>query len=223
MSHDRGCFRCFEDHPYQHAKVCTIVDCPYKEGGEAPMDKLPTKKVNKRAKPVTPSIPRNKLEGSGVYHPKYDHRQPIIALGWDTIHNAIESLAYQVQNLRPTHIIAISRGGLIPGTMLSHKLNLPLSVVSAKSYEGTRRILQKPTAIEGIQTEWFRQHDHARTLVVDDVVDTGETYLAIKRELSDIPYVSIVNKFPELYKTYYFCHVPKNVWIKFPWELNNGR
>lgn len=31
MSHDRGCFRCFEDHPFHAARTCTIADCPYKE------------------------------------------------------------------------------------------------------------------------------------------------------------------------------------------------
>jgi len=30
MSHDRGCFRCFEDHPSSNVG-CTVSGCPYRE------------------------------------------------------------------------------------------------------------------------------------------------------------------------------------------------
>lgn len=164
---------------------------------------------------VKPNIPKHKLENVEIT------RQPIIKLSWETIHNAVDSLAYEVSYLQPSLIIGIARGGLIPATMLSHRLNVPMKYVSAQSYEGTRRTLQKPTEIEGIKTEWFRAHSHQRVLVVDDVIDTGETYEAIKRELSLIPYVAIVNKRPLLYQSYYFCNVPPGVWVKFPWELEH--
>jgi hypothetical protein len=30
MSHDRGCFRCFEDHPMSNVG-CKVADCPYRD------------------------------------------------------------------------------------------------------------------------------------------------------------------------------------------------
>ena len=146
-----------------------------------------------------------------------------VNLSWDTIHDAVECLAHQIKAMNPTRLVAISRGGLIPGTMISHLLQVPLSVISAQSYEGTRRTLDKSTEIVG----WDLEYTKEEVVFIDDILDSGETYHAVRalynkpldKSLIRAPnYITLVNKLPHTFKTPFFIHVPKDVWVQFPWE-----
>lgn len=147
-----------------------------------------------------------------------------VNLSWDTIHDAIECLGHQVKSLNPDLLVAISRGGLIPCTMLSHLLGIPMRIITAQSYEGTRRTLDKPTEIVG----WDRDYDNidSRVCFIDDILDSGHTFEAVKNLYNQNPgmiqrtpnYCTLVNKQPYTYKLPYFIHVPKDVWVQFPWE-----
>lgn len=144
-----------------------------------------------------------------------------IKLSWETIHTGIESLAYQLTPIKPNLIVGISRGGLIPATLLSHKMSIPLEVISAQSYQGARRLPHKQVEIEG----WQDYYTAPRVIFVDDILDTGQTQSAIfgrfrppHRTSETNRYVTLVNKQPRLLEAIYFCHVPQNVWVEFPWE-----
>lgn len=142
-----------------------------------------------------------------------------LKLSWNTIHDSIEALAYMVSPYNPNLIIGVSRGGLIPATLLSHKLNVPMAVITASAYEGTRRTLQKPIVIDG----WKPEYDSCDVVVVDDIIDSGDTFrsiLSITGSLAKFRFATIVNKqctqFPAF--TRFFAQVPKDVWVQFPWE-----
>lgn len=138
-----------------------------------------------------------------------------VRLGWETVHLAVETLALMAVPYKPSLIVAIARGGLIPATLLSHQLNIPLKVVHAQSYEGTRRTLQKPTEIIG----WDKSYASYNTLFVDDILDTGETRQAISRLISLPHFAVLVSKQPFTAPDHlYFATVPKDVWVEFPWE-----
>ncbi len=145
-----------------------------------------------------------------------DSRQPIIALSWESIHHAIDALTYEIMFNKPEVIVGVARGGLIPATMLSNRLNIPMKVVSAQSYTGTRRTIGGRTEIVG----WDPSFSSDKVLFVDDILDTGETKAAI--DLMDLSrkvrYATIVNKRPLLHPTAHFITVDPSVWIKFPWE-----
>lgn len=140
-------------------------------------------------------------------------RQHILKLGWETIHTAVDSLSMQLVTAKLNLIVGIARGGLIPATLLSHKLNVPMRVISARSYEGTRRTLQKPTEIIG----WEPDYRDRGTLFVDDIVDTGETFDAVRRLHPMAWMISLVTKRP-YNQDLFFAQVDKDVWVKFPWE-----
>ena len=146
-------------------------------------------------------------------------RQPILTLSWNSIHDAIDSLTYQIKPLRPILLVAISRGGLIPATLLSHKLNCPVEVISASAYEGTRRTLQKPITIEG----WKESYDDSRVIVVDDIMDSGDTLAALiykTGSLAKFKFATIIDKVPRRFTEHslFYAQVPQEVWVKFPWE-----
>ena len=67
-------------------------------------------------------------------------------------------------------VLGISRGGLIPATAISYKLNIPLGIINLLTYEIT--ILTKPD--KEVKT----------ILLVDDLVDSGNTIKLVKEHLS---------------------------------------
>lgn len=146
-----------------------------------------------------------------------------LKLSWDTIHDGLESISMMVQNPRigPSimRVVGVSRGGLIPATLLSHKFGVPLEVITCSSYTGTSR------TTDPVVVGWKPEFNDPRTLVVDDILDSGDTYSAILKAASQstsakFQFATLVNKqcvrFGEFKN--YFVQVPKEVWVQFPWE-----
>lgn len=141
-------------------------------------------------------------------------------LSWDCINDGIDALAYMISPHDPTLIVGIARGGLIPATLLSHKLNVPMVVITARAYEGTYRSLA-PIVIEG----WKDEYDRPNVVVIDDILDSGDTYAAIREiasgatRLTEFKFASLVNKSCMRFThNLFFANVPKDVWVQFPWE-----
>ena len=153
--------------------------------------------------------------------PKPKVEEPkVLSLGWETIHHAVDALCCQVGSNKPDYIIGISRGGLIPATLMSHKLDVPLRVVRAESYDSTNtRVLKdKPTEIVG----WFEEYNRKNVLIVDDILDTGKTIEAIKDQDPGrhMWCMAVVNKRPHSHPlTAHFITVDPSIWVKFPWEV----
>ena len=66
----------------------------------------------------------------------------------------------------PDLIIAIARGGCVPGVYLSHLLDKPLEVVTWQTRDGLRK-------------EWPNMHEGRQVLLVDDINDSGLTFKQI--------------------------------------------
>lgn len=139
-----------------------------------------------------------------------------IHLSWNTIYDAVEALEYMVAPSKPKLIVGVSRGGLIPATLLSHKLNIPLETISVSAYEDTCRTSEKPLEVEG----WQYRYDVYSTLIVDDILDSGDTLTAIRNLTWGAQLAVLVTKQPTHPKlaVSYFAAVPKDVWVVFPWE-----
>ena len=147
-------------------------------------------------------------------------------LTWENIEQSIKEIISYINIKNITifeKIIAISRGGLIPATMLSHELALPLYVFGARSYnnkqQGNFEIYQPlPPNIK-----W------ENSLIVDDIVDTGDTFNNIlnysKVDLNTVLFVAICSKYGELPNKnlnsclLYTIQPEDDRWIKFPWEV----
>jgi hypoxanthine phosphoribosyltransferase len=117
-----------------------------------------------------------------------------IYLTWDDIDNLVNILSKQTPP-NITSVMGLPRGGLIPAVMLSHKLNLPL--------------VSEPTR---------------KTLIVDDICDSGETFLKLLKQhpfnlFACLHYKPHTSKFPpdiwaELYEV--------DNWLVYPWENENA-
>ena len=76
-------------------------------------------------------------------------------------------------NFKPDVIVGISRGGLIPGVMISHKLNIPFKPVHASTRDFPHWENYLP-----------KSHD-SKVLIVDDICDSGETFVRLSNYIKE--------------------------------------
>jgi hypoxanthine phosphoribosyltransferase len=137
-------------------------------------------------------------------------KNPIyINIDWGAIENGVNFIVNKIKksNWEYDYIYAIPRGGLVLGTLLSYKLNVPL-LTTLEDFNKTSGSI----------------------LVVDDILDSGKTML---NNISNINNKQI-DVFSFVYKTLTSNIIPKycfiipdfekpieeynRLWYKFPWE-----
>ena len=99
-----------------------------------------------------------------------------LLLSWEELNAHIEALALQIQALpevqRPEAILAISRGGLVPGAMLAYRLGIrDLLIAVAKHYDAAGR-RPAPTIARMPSDESLKGRS---ILIVDEVWESGRT------------------------------------------------
>jgi hypoxanthine phosphoribosyltransferase len=101
----------------------------------------------------------------------YSHRDGVRAISWNDFHGICKALALGVRAFDPEAIVAVARGGLYPGTLLSHLLRRELYPVRI-----TRRVADVVVHESPI---WIVEPSPLvagkRVLVVDEIASTGET------------------------------------------------
>ena len=122
----------------------------------------------------------------------------------------------------PQVIVGISRGGLLPGVMMSHWLQKPFKPVKAalRDFPEWEDYLPKKT--------------DERVLIVDDICDSGETFTRMKSYIkgprlnqplelpTEVRFASLWwNNECDFEPHYYAQECAKDsegIWIHFPWE-----
>ncbi len=150
----------------------------------------------------------------------------ILKLNWDNVDFLVECLADQIKSKKINYdtIIALGRGGLIPGATLSYKLdiyNLYNLGISTREDDGKYLdtiIYQKPTDL----------NKNSKILVVDDINDSGRTFTAVNSILQseynidkdNILYASLVMRDgSEFNKNIIFGNILYTTsWLMFPWD-----
>ena len=133
------------------------------------------------------------------------------------------TLADKFKKDKITHVIGLARGGLIPATIISYKLNVPLLSYAISSYKDTTKT-NKFEINQFIHFDDLKSKDiDPHVLVVDDICDTGDTmqYIHKKIALAGIKakYATLFTKKKHRkFLDQYGVVVSKNTWIEFPWE-----
>ena len=143
----------------------------------------------------------------------------------DVFFKAMACIHQQIRSSENTfdYIVGISRGGLVPATVLSHRLAIPLRVV-----EWSLRDSKTKSVPAEIKKDI---HSGKKILIVDDIIDGGETILTLINHLgaTDIKNHKVAcivyNKAqPFITPDYWFNSIDRNedkAWVNFWWE-NNG-
>ena len=120
------------------------------------------------------------------------------ALTWEWVEEQIEKVGMWINCQEPiSFVTGLPRGGLIPAVLISHKYNIKyISIQDAKALpERLRR----------------------KTLVVDDICDTGITFA----EIHDYDFLTLALAFRHnsKYVPDHYCEVVEDArWQVFPWE-----
>ena len=137
-------------------------------------------------------------------------------VSWEELHRNSKALAWRLSEMKPYKgIIAVTRGGLVPAAIVARELDIRLiDTVCVLSYnhktKGDVNILKGPTEA-GKGEDW---------LIVDDLVDTGETIKAIRLSLPNAHYATVYAKPSgrEQVDTF-ITEVSQDTWIYFPWDM----
>ena len=142
--------------------------------------------------------------------------QKTFPISWEQLHRDSKALAWRLVDMKKWKgIITITRGGLVPASIIARELEIRLvDTVCISSYEfqdqGESQIL-KPVEIDS--NDW---------LLVDDLVDTGKTARIVREMLPNAHFATVYAK-PAgrpLVDTY-ITEVSQDTWILFPWDTES--
>ncbi|MEJ2220797.1 MAG: xanthine phosphoribosyltransferase [Desulfobacterales bacterium] len=137
-------------------------------------------------------------------------------ISWEQLHRDSKALAWRLVDLEKWQgIVAITRGGLVPASIIARELEIRLvDTVCVSSYDvraqGEISVL-KSVDIDG--SGW---------LLVDDLVDTGQTARIVRNMLPKAHFATVYAK-PEgrpLVDTF-ITEVSQDTWILFPWDTES--
>ena len=136
----------------------------------------------------------------------------IVNYPWNTIDELVKEVANRATSFKPTHIVGITRGGLIPAVMLSHSFDLPMETlgVSFRDNRATHHTKFKPI-------------DDARYLIVDDINDSGTTFKVVSDIFRNRRLIfatsALINKEKSGFDVDFYGEMfYHDDWINFPWE-----
>ena len=159
---------------------------------------------------------------SGAYHADSSDLEGKEVLTWEAFGTACRDLAAQVHEsgYEPEILIAVARGGLIPGGGLAYALGTKLTdAINVEFYTDVEETLPDPVLLAPhLDTASI---EGRRLLVVDDVADSGRT-LALVLELlrehgAECRSVVIYAK-PRSEVRPDFVWKDTDDWIVFPWS-----
>ncbi len=133
---------------------------------------------------------------------------------WDMLQIHVRKLAKRLLPARQwCGIIAVTRGGLVPACLLARELNIRyIDTICISSYDhDTQREMHILKRAEG---------DGEGFIVVDDLVDTGDTAQVIRSTYPKARFVSVFAKpAGRPLVDDYQVDIPQEVWIEQPWDM----
>ena len=138
-------------------------------------------------------------------------------VSWEELHRTSKALAWRMLEIGPfVGIIAVTRGGLVPAAIIARELEVRLiDTACLASYHGKSQseveVLKPPKSVVGDGTGW---------LIVDDLVDTGETGKVLRSIMPKAHFATVYAKpLGRPIVDTFVTEVSQDTWIYFPWDL----
>jgi hypoxanthine phosphoribosyltransferase len=151
-------------------------------------------------------------------------RVKVKLVSWDEIVDWSYGLARKIREAgyKPTVIIALARGGYVPARLLCDFLDVE-NLLSIQSQHWTEAAKAEEKAI--IKFKYNVDLSNHRALIVDDIVDTGDSMKLALEYIRDnwrplevktaaLQWISSVAKFKP---DYYYLEVKDWTWFQYPW------
>ena len=141
-------------------------------------------------------------------------------VSWDQFHRDCRALAWRLSDLGPfSAMVTITRGGLVPAAIVARELTIRvIETISIASYHGEQE--QGQVEVLKDMRPDFKIDGGAGILVIDDLVDTGQTARVMRTLLPKAHFATVYAK-PlgrPLVDTF-VTEVSQDTWIYFPWDL----
>jgi hypoxanthine phosphoribosyltransferase len=150
-----------------------------------------------------------------------------IYLSWYDVDRLINSLTPRLEAYENEIIIAITRGGIVPGAIIAERLAVPqVFVASVDFYEDEEHDLDWPVFMQFPADSFLRGK---QVLIVDDVWDRGKQVVNVTERVKQAggkPLSSVLHykphrsDFPD--KSPDFFASETKDWIIYPWEVDRG-
>ncbi len=140
---------------------------------------------------------------------------------WNQIYDMLLCQVQKIrrQNYRPDIIVAVARGGTVPARILTDLLETPaLCFIQIEFYSDIQKTQPQPTLKQILTT----QITGKKTLLVDDIADTGESLKLAQTYLQQQGAQQI--KTATLYQKLQTAFIPDfyekltTSWVVFPWD-----
>jgi len=148
--------------------------------------------------------------------PSENRYQKTYPISWEQLHRDSKALAWRLLEMQTWKgIVAITRGGLVPASIIARELEIRLvDTICISSYDyqqqGQTQVLKSPeTGSEG----W---------LLIDDLVDTGNTARIVKNRLPKAHFATVYAKpAGRPVVDTFITEVSQDTWILFPWDTES--
>ena len=137
-------------------------------------------------------------------------------ISWEQLHRDSKALAWRLVDMQAWKgIVTITRGGLVPASIIARELEIRVvDTVCVSSYDG--RDQGQSAILKSVDI------DSQDWLLVDDLVDTGQTARLVRDMLPKAHFATVYAK-PEgrpLVDTF-ITEVSQDTWILFPWDTES--
>ena len=134
-------------------------------------------------------------------------------VSWNELHRDAKALAWRLAEKGPWKgIVAVTRGGLVPAHIIARELDVRyIDTVCVSSYdEENQREARVLKSVSGDGEGW---------LVVDDLVDTGQTGRIVREMLPKAHFATVYAKpLGRPVVDTFITEVSQDTWILFPWD-----
>jgi xanthine phosphoribosyltransferase len=147
--------------------------------------------------------------------------EKIFPVSWDMFHRDARALAWRLADEKPfSAIVAITRGGLVAAAIVARELGIRvIETVCVASYDHTTRSEVKVLKSPAPEIVALGDGEGRAVLIVDDLVDTGQTARVVRQLLPHAHFATVYAK-PmgrPLVDTF-ITEVSQDTWIFFPWD-----
>lgn len=157
-----------------------------------------------------------------AYHADASELADVENLTWEQMYSATRELSTQIvdDGFKPSVIIAVARGGLIPAGAMTYSLGVKLTdAINVEFYTDVAQTLPDPILLAPmLDTESIAGQ---QLLVVDDVADSGRTLHLVMKLLrgfgADVKSAVLYAK-PNTVVAPDYCWKRTDKWIVFPWS-----
>ncbi len=147
--------------------------------------------------------------------------EKIFPVSWDQFHRDCRALAWRLSGAGPFEaIVCITRGGLVPAAIVARELGVRLiETVCVTSYDHTRQSDLKVLKNVAASIVDRGGGQGAGVLIVDDLVDTGQTAKVVRALLPRAHFAAVYAKpMGRPMVDTFITEVSQDTWIYFPWD-----